>query len=262
MNIIQPDYKWNGSLAKRAKTQRIVLHHAAAVQCTAEDIHGWHLANGWAGIGYHYFVRKDGSIYRGRPEDTVGAHALNSNSISIGVCFEGNFENEAMPDSQLSAGAELVADILRRYRLGIDAVCGHRDVNATACPGGNFPLEAITVAAEAVNAVTPNEVKENLVLSFQKAAIADGYSFAKFGADGYWGAECDFVASRCIVKKRATYQNKNATRLVQRLIGVTADGKCGPNTDKAIRAYQKANGLSVDGAVGKATWRRLLGVLS
>lgn len=260
MKIIQPEYNWNGSFAKRSRTTLLVLHHAAATECTAEDIHRWHLANGWTGIGYHYLVRKDGSIYRGRPEDTVGAHALNSNSISVGVCFEGNFETETMTDLQLSAGAELVADILRRYRLDGSAVCGHRDVNATACPGVNFPLEAIIVAAEAINAVAPNEPKENLVLSFQKAAIADGYSFAKYGADGKWGAECDKVASKCIVKKRSAYLNKNATRLVQRLIGVNADGKCGPATDKAIRAYQKATGLSVDGAVGRATWRKLLGV--
>ena len=260
MNFIEHDYRWQSSLAKRKKTTLIVLHHAAATECIAEDIHRWHLANGWAGIGYHYLVRKDGSIHRGRPEDTVGAHALNSNSISVGVCFEGNFETETMPDLQLTAGAELVADLMRRYQLGVNAIRGHRDVNATACPGSNFPFEAITVAAEAINAVAPAEPKENLVLSFQKAAITDGYSFVKYGADGKWGAECDYVASRCVVKKRATYQNKNATRLVQRLIGVTADGKCGPATDKAIRAYQKANGLTVDGAVGKATWRKLLGV--
>lgn len=56
-------------------TRRIILHHAAAVTCTPQQVHQWHLANGWTGIGYHFFVRKDGTVYRGRPEDTVGAHA-------------------------------------------------------------------------------------------------------------------------------------------------------------------------------------------
>ncbi|EKC77056.1 protein containing N-acetylmuramoyl-L-alanine amidase, family 2 domain protein, partial [human gut metagenome] len=45
----------------------------------------WHLANGWAGAGYHFLVRKDGTIYRLRPEDKVGAHAYGSNYNSIGV---------------------------------------------------------------------------------------------------------------------------------------------------------------------------------
>ncbi len=263
MNIIEQKYQWRGSLAKRNRTSLIVLHHAAAVTCTAEDIHRWHLSNGWSGIGYHYFVRKDGRIYRGRPEDTVGAHAYNSNSISVGVCFEGNFENEQMPDAQFAAGAELVADLMARYRLDSAALRAHREVNATACPGKSFPFEGMIVAAESINALAVKsaaQTKENLVLSFQKAAIADGFAFPRFGADGYWGTECESVAAKCVVKKRAKYLYKNATALVQRLLGITADGKCGAATDKAIRAYQKANKLSVDGAVGRASWKKLLGV--
>ena len=62
MKINEVDYKWNGSLTKRAATTRIILHHAAAKTCTAQQIHSWHLANGWVGIGYHFFVRKDGSV--------------------------------------------------------------------------------------------------------------------------------------------------------------------------------------------------------
>lgn len=262
MNIIETDYAWHGRLTERSQTTKLVLHHAAASRCTAEDIHRWHLANGWSGIGYHYLVRKDGSVYRGRPENTVGAHAYGANSVSVGVCFEGNFEEEVMPDAQFAAGAELIVDLMRRYSLGAGAVYGHRSISATACPGKNFPLEELKAAAaeKAAETEKARPEKENLVLSFQTAAVADGYSFPKYGTDGLWGEECESVASRCVVKKRAVYRNPNATKLVQRLLGVTADGKCGSNTDKAIRSYQKANGLSVDGAVGKQTWRRLLGV--
>ena len=68
MQIIDMTYAWAGTLARRSATRRIILHHAAAVTCTAQQIHQWHLANGWSGIGYHFFVRKDGSVYRGRPQ--------------------------------------------------------------------------------------------------------------------------------------------------------------------------------------------------
>ena len=35
------------------------------------------------------------------------------------------------------------------------------------------------------------------------------------------------------------------------------DGKQGPRTKEAIRAFQKARGLKVDGVVGKTTWQAL-----
>ena len=83
-----------GGMTKRTKTNLIVLHHAAAKSCSVQDVHRWHLDRGWSGIGYHFFVRKDGTVWRGRPEDRVGAHTVNYNSRSIGICFEGNFELE------------------------------------------------------------------------------------------------------------------------------------------------------------------------
>ena len=98
------------------------------------------------------------------------------------------------------------------------------------------------------------------VLEWQKAAIADGFQFPKYGADGAWGSECLSVAKRAIVKKRANYQYPNLTKIVQKVVGVDVDGKCGKDTNAAIRAYQEANGLTVDGAVGANTWKKMLGV--
>ena len=98
------------------------------------------------------------------------------------------------------------------------------------------------------------------VKRWQIAAIADGFKFPKYGADGVWGAECASVAKKAIVKKRIFYTNKNLTKLVQRVVGVTADGKCGKNTKAAIIAYQKKHGLTADGAVGLNTWKKILNI--
>ena len=98
------------------------------------------------------------------------------------------------------------------------------------------------------------------VLQWQKAAIADGYKFPKYGADGAWGAECESVAKKAIVKKRLTYTNKYLTKIVQQVVGVTVDGKCGKDTDAAIRAYQRKHGLTADGQVGINTWKKILGI--
>ena len=145
MNIIEKTYKWNGKLSNRKSTNRIILHHAESKSCTADDIHRWHLANGWCGIGYHFFVRKDGSIYRGRPEGVVGSHAKGSNSDSIGICFEGSYMTETMSDVQINAGRELVAYLKNKY--GITTVQKHKDVCSTNCPGTNFPFDAIVNGA-------------------------------------------------------------------------------------------------------------------
>ena len=94
MQIIEEKYNWSGVFSNRSKTDYIVLHHAEAVKCTAQDVHSWHRANGWTGIGYHFFVRKDGTIYRGRPINVVGAHVQGMNSCSVGICAEGDYHTK------------------------------------------------------------------------------------------------------------------------------------------------------------------------
>lgn len=102
--------------------------------------------------------------------------------------------------------------------------------------------------------------KENLVLLFQKAAIADGVKLPKYGADGEYGSETNAAMKKCVVKKRLVYQYKNCTKLVQKILGIVQDGLCGKNTEQAIKDFQKKNNLVIDGAVGEQTWKKLLGV--
>ena len=251
MQIKEVDYQWRGTLITRNKTEMIVLHHAAAKSCTAQQVHKWHLNKCWSGIGYHYFISRDGEIFRGRPENTVGAHATGHNSRSIGVCFEGDYTTQNMPQAQLEAGKELVAYLKDKY--GINKVKRHSDLMATSCPGKNFPFDEIVKAKQ-------NTSKENLILAFQKAAIADGHKLPKYGADGYYGLETKNAMKKCIVKKRLIYKYKNCTKLVQRLLGLKQDGLCGKNTEQAITNFQKQNNLVADGCCGEQTWKALLGV--
>jgi N-acetyl-anhydromuramyl-L-alanine amidase AmpD len=229
----------------------IILHHAAAKSCTVQQVHQWHINRGWCGIGYHYFISRDGQIFRGRPENTVGAHVTGHNSKSIGVCFEGDYTVQTMPIAQLEAGKELVAYLKDKYK--ITKVKGHRDLMATSCPGINFPFFEIANAKK-------SDKKENLILLFQKAAIADGVKLPKYGADGQYGSETKAAMQKCVVKKRLIYRYKNCTKLVQRLLGIDSDGLAGPDTDATIRKFQKQNGLAVDGAVGLQTWKVLLNI--
>ena len=93
------------------------------------------------------------------------------------------------------------------------------------------------------------------VLEWQKAAKADGFTIS---IDGIWGSQCEKVARKAVVKKRLIYKYRNLTKLLQRYLGVEADGKCGTQTANAIKAYQKKEGLIVDGAAGIKTWEHIL----
>ena len=137
MKIIEANLPRNGNFTRRSTTDEVILHHAEASSATVWDINDWHLSNGWVGIGYHYYIRKDGSIYRGRPEWAVGAHATGHNDRSIGICCEGAYMTETMPAAQLASLKALLRDIMGRY--GKMPLKRHRDVNATSCPGDNFP---------------------------------------------------------------------------------------------------------------------------
>ena len=142
MNIIQTDLKWNGNLSNRSRTDYIALHHAEASKCTVEDVHRWHRdGNGWSGIGYHFFVRKDGTIYEGRPLNTMGAHVSGKNNCSIGICAEGNYMSETMPVEQKKAICELLVSLKLLYPSA--KIVGHGEIGDSNCPGNNFPLADI-----------------------------------------------------------------------------------------------------------------------
>ena len=141
MKMLESGLKFNRKLDKREKTSLIVIHHAEAKECSIADIHRWHLDYRWSGCGYHYFIRKDGSIYIGRPEDTIGAHCRGNNIQSIGICLEGNFNKEDIQIKQINALVKLCKDIMTRYN--IEEIREHRELFQTDCPGKKFPLEEI-----------------------------------------------------------------------------------------------------------------------
>ena len=141
MKILKTDFKWNGTLEKRSRTDYIILHHRAG-NGDVQSIHKEHLKLGYTGIGYNLYIRKDGRIYQGRPLECSGAHTVGYNSKAVGVCFEGNFENETnMQTYQRRSGIEVLKYLKHLYPNA--KIIMHRDVNSTACPGKNFPFDNI-----------------------------------------------------------------------------------------------------------------------
>jgi N-acetylmuramoyl-L-alanine amidase len=157
MNIINSNLQFRtNQLAYENKPDTIVLHHAEASHCTVQEVHQWHLANGWAGIGYHYFINKEGNIYTGRPEGATGAHCPSMNNHSIGICVEGEYMKETMPEAQKRSVIELGVYIKKKY--GIGKVGGHKEFYSTDCPGTNYPLTEVKNAILSGNATVINNV--------------------------------------------------------------------------------------------------------
>jgi len=132
-----------GGLSERAVTDMIVIHHTGNPtddDLSAEEIHASHLAQEWAGIGYHFVIRKDGTIERGRPEWAVGSHAYGENSHTIGIHVCGNFEIGEPTEIQLGKLAHLIGNLCADYDIPTDRehIVGHRELMPTACPGANL----------------------------------------------------------------------------------------------------------------------------
>ena len=127
-------------LTARKETDLIVLHHtggAPGEDPDAEEIDAVHRRLGWAGVGYHFLIRKSGAVEAGRPAIAVGAHAEGANGESVGVALGGNFCEEEPTAAQIESCAMLIAVLGAAFGVALDEehIVGHRDLDATACPG-------------------------------------------------------------------------------------------------------------------------------
>lgn len=293
MEIIETNIQFN-AMSERKSTNRIILHHSGvSVLQTVEVIHNYHKnTNKWAGIGYHFYVRKDGKIYRGRPENMVGAHAYGANSDSIGICAEGDFNTETMNDTQKNAIKELVAYIKQKY--GISLVQKHSDTIATSCPGKNYPFAEI-VSGQVTEDTTEPSQNENLDIfndgivnciydiqewlnrhygfnlkldniygpdTHEKLVMALQIELntqfnANLAVDGIFGPK---TKNACINVREGA--SGNITMLIQMCLfvkgyNVSMDKNFSKEMTRIVKQFQSDNGLSADGIVGKNTFEKL-----
>ena len=121
----------------------LFIIHCSAVMSNQQsgfrEIDRWHRQRGWKnGCGYHYIIRRDGTIETGRPLEMVGAHCQNHNSHSIGICYEGGLNAKGKPadtrtEMQKIAMRELLEHLHSKFPKAI--VAGHNVFNPMkACP--------------------------------------------------------------------------------------------------------------------------------
>lgn len=119
----------------------------------AKDVDRWHRQRGFNMIGYHYLVRLDGTIERGRPEEMIGAHCTGHNAHSIGVCYVGGMQTltpalsltgrggiegekfvpaDTRTEAQTEALRRLLKELKERYPRAL--IVGHNTFARKACP--------------------------------------------------------------------------------------------------------------------------------
>lgn len=125
-------------MKKRKSTDYIVVHCSDSpdeMDIGAAEIRQWHTdpkprGNGWADIGYHYVIRRNGTVEAGRKPNARGAHVRGFNERSVGVCLVGR--HVFTPDQLLTLKGILTA-LTADYPEA--EIVGHRDLDpGKTCP--------------------------------------------------------------------------------------------------------------------------------
>ncbi|MBS6006869.1 MAG: N-acetylmuramoyl-L-alanine amidase [Clostridium baratii] len=197
---------------------KIIIHHPeyyGSVQGLNDVMRNM----GFTMIGYNYYIRKNGSVWKGRPVNVTSGNCYGQNNHSIGICFEGNYDKDtSMPEAQFAAGVELIKYLKNKY--GINEVNGHKHYYNTACPGKYFPLDRMLGAIAGGSAVHVTESKSNLSNLWQVSITGEEVKQlqrelnkqfnAGLHVDGYFG---DSTLAACVTVREGA--EGNLTRLIQ-----------------------------------------------
>jgi hypothetical protein len=126
----------------RQTTAFLVVHCSATkpVQDIGrKEINEWHSKQGWDGIGYHFVIRRDGSIETGRHLAAIGSHVKGHNAASVGVCLVGGLDEHGASQNNFTARQFDTLDVLLQslfLTYPAAQLRGHRDFPGVtkACP--------------------------------------------------------------------------------------------------------------------------------
>ena len=124
----------------RAITEAIFVHCSATkagMDIGLREIRQWHKEQGWLDVGYHFIIRRDGTLEEGRPIDVVGSHVKDWNSKSVGVCLVGGIDDKGkfaanFTPAQMQTLKEKLEDLKALYPQAV--IKAHHDVAPKACP--------------------------------------------------------------------------------------------------------------------------------
>lgn len=120
------------------------------------------------GMSYSFLITINGDIYEGHSIHRLGAHTGGRNDIARAICYVGNYETTRPSEAQLNSTAWLLREGKRRsWWREAHLTGGHRDLKATACPGGHAYrlIHEINRRAAISPAPAPPQSKEDIMAS-------------------------------------------------------------------------------------------------
>lgn len=224
---------------KPARPVRRVFIHCSASDNPDHDsaavMDAWHKQNGWAGIGYHFFIRKNGMLEQGRLLEKTPAAQGGNNTATIAICLHGLAVGE-FTEVQFETLRNLCGQINQAYG-GAITFHGHCEVSHKTCPVFDY------------RAVLGLDAQGRMPLEF--AAIVP----LKLVGSDLAGLEA--LKGGVVVLKRGFKGDlvKDLQKSLTRLGYFTGaiDGDFGSRTEGAVLAFQADNHLETDGKVGKLT---------
>ncbi|WP_165312529.1 N-acetylmuramoyl-L-alanine amidase [Vibrio ziniensis] len=133
--------------------------HSMDIGCS--EIRRWHLQRGWQDIGYHYVIRRNGTIEQGRPLLQQGAHVTGNNKGNIGICLVGGCDNKQKPQDNFTLAQRkslftLIEQLQQQYNIDDKHVTAHSQWNSSkACP-------VIVIQSEAERQEANSLLRENV----------------------------------------------------------------------------------------------------
>lgn len=130
----------NGKYNSRSSsviTDLTIHHTATGNDYTPIDAARYHTREkGWPGIGYHFMIARNGTVYQTNSLQTVSYHNGFNNTSAVGVALVGNFTVGKPTEKQLNALVELAKE-LKKDLPSLQRMVGHKEYPgaSTACPG-------------------------------------------------------------------------------------------------------------------------------
>lgn len=144
---VHPDREYDRRRLEQIR--EVIIHHTAGpVSQTPEDIARYHSGpnhicdQGCPGIAYHFMIDRAAKVYQVNDLETISFHVSGQNTVAVGICLIGNYDELEPTDQQLTAVVRLIRYLNRKLGKEL-SIAGHRDYANKSCPGLHVDVDAI-----------------------------------------------------------------------------------------------------------------------